>query len=117
MTASALLDNLVAGQTYQVTVTPNPGNGGRTYHWSICRYGATRIPDGHYARMVADGYTYPQDDYGWLPLATLTTPPVTDEQAKPLALAWLAAVEGADPATVDCLLMLPGSNERIGPAK
>lgn len=115
MTAStSLLADFVADQTYQVVVVPNSQHPDRSFQWTISRWEACRISDDHYVRMVAAGYQYPQDDYGFQTLAILTTPPVTDDQAKEVALAWLAAVEGVDSATVDCLLMLPGRNERLG---
>ncbi|HEV2640782.1 MAG TPA: hypothetical protein VGX23_37025 [Actinocrinis sp.] len=111
MSASGLLDNFVIGRTYQVKVS-DTGDG--TYKWEIRPLGPDRISDDHYARMVADGYQHPQDTTAFYLRATLVTPPVTDDQAKEVALAWLAAVEGVDSATVDCLLMLPGRNERLG---
>jgi len=113
MTAnSGLLDNFVVGRTYKVEVRPSADS--LTYEWQILLLGPDRISDDHYARMVADGYGYPQDITSFFTRATLRTPPITDQQAETIALAWLTAVEGVDPAAVDCLLMLPGSIQRIG---
>ena len=115
MTADpGLLENFVVGQTYKVEV--QAAADGLSYLWDIRLLGADRISDAHYERMVADGYGYPQETTSFYLRAALTTPPVTDEQAKSLALAWLATVEGVDPEAVDCLLMLPGGNERLGRA-
>lgn len=113
MSASGLLDDLVVGRTYKVEVRPASDG---TYKWDIRLLGPDRISDDHYARMVADGYQHPQDGTGFHPRATLSTPPVTDEQAREIALTWLTTVEGVAPTSMDCLLMLPGGNERVHPA-
>jgi hypothetical protein len=112
MTAEELLENFVIGQTYKIEVKPSYGG---VLYWDISLLGPDRISDGHYARMLADGYEHPQETSAFWPVAVLSTPPMTDEKATDFARKWLTDVRGVIPAEVDCLLMLPGGNTRLGP--
>ena len=111
---SRMFQGLVPGSTYQVTV--RPVQGGRM-QWNIALLGPMSGGQAEALRThpLIGGHEDLADADWWISRATLNTPPVTGEQAKAIALAWLVAVEGADIETVDCVMAVwpDGPFERL----
>ena len=110
-----MFHDLVPGSTYQVSVRLDRLDAGGRVQWNIAQLGPI---DPEFERVARSADPEGRNLFGpdaWNTRAMLLTPPITGEQVKAVALAWLVAVEGVDPETVDCVFAIfpDGPFERI----
>lgn len=87
-----------AGSRYRVIVERSTRFPGR-FEYELARLGLLHEELPELAGRIGDGV--PADFGAVMPLAELSSPQCTAEQARAFALAWLAIAEGVDPAAVE----------------